>query len=220
MQLSLVCGACPHGRSRRQSTRPSRGPSVRWPWLPTWPRGRTFSRKNGGARVEGGREFEVSYDDHGSGRSETGRNLDLKAPDMRQAGSRRLSDGALYDLIANPVRCTGMPGREGELTPAETWKLVAFIRKLPTRVGERRGLRRGHRRVGRRGHPPGPSVRAAPGARRRSCSARRGGYRTRPSRASGPWAATPSTRRRPPVRAIPRDAISRGGPARQAFRNP
>jgi mono/diheme cytochrome c family protein len=88
-----------------------------------------------GAWIEGGRHFQdhcaACHGDDGSGKSEIGRNLYPKAPDMRIAETQRLSDGELYFIIMNGIRYTGMPGWEGEHTPAEAWKLVSFIRRLP-----------------------------------------------------------------------------------------
>jgi mono/diheme cytochrome c family protein len=90
---------------------------------------------DGQAWVDGGRHFQehcaVCHGDDGSGRSEIGRNLYPKAPDMRAAGTQELTDGELYFVIMNGVRYTGMPGWEDEHTSAEAWKLVAFIRRLP-----------------------------------------------------------------------------------------
>jgi mono/diheme cytochrome c family protein len=90
---------------------------------------------DGQAWLEGGRHFEdhcaVCHGDDGSGKSEIGRNLYPKAPDMRTAATQELTDGELYFVIMNGVRYTGMPGWEGEHTPDEAWKLVSFIRRLP-----------------------------------------------------------------------------------------
>jgi mono/diheme cytochrome c family protein len=91
--------------------------------------------KDATAWVDGGRHFQehcsICHDDNGSGRSEIGRNLYPKAPDMRQEGTQELTDGELYFVIMNGIRYTGMPAWQGEHTPEETWKLVSFIRKLP-----------------------------------------------------------------------------------------
>ncbi len=69
----------------------------------------------------------------GSGRTEIGRNLYPKPPDMRQPITQGQSDGELYYVIQNGVRLTGMPawGAAGH-EDQETWALVAFIRTLPT----------------------------------------------------------------------------------------
>jgi mono/diheme cytochrome c family protein len=87
------------------------------------------------AWIEGGRHFQdhcaVCHGEDGSGKSEIGRNLYPKAPDMRAAATQELSDGALYFIIMNGIRYTGMPAWEGEHTPAETWKIVSFIRRMP-----------------------------------------------------------------------------------------
>ena len=51
---------------------------------------------------------------------------------MRLPATQRLSDGELYDIIQNGVRWTGMPawGETGD--DPESWKLVLFIRHLPS----------------------------------------------------------------------------------------
>lgn len=67
----------------------------------------------------------------GSGRTELGRNLYPRAPDMRARGTQELTDGELFYIIENGVRLTGMPGWGGAGKPEETWKLVHFIRHLP-----------------------------------------------------------------------------------------
>jgi len=69
----------------------------------------------------------------GGGDTEMGRNLYPKAPDMRLPATQQLSDGALFYIIENGVRLTGMPAwgtgtPEGE---TESWGLVHFIRYLP-----------------------------------------------------------------------------------------
>lgn len=69
----------------------------------------------------------------GSGDSAIGRGLYPRSPDMRLDATQRLSDGALFYIIENGVRLTGMPawgtgGDEGELS---SWRLVHFIRHLP-----------------------------------------------------------------------------------------
>ena len=67
----------------------------------------------------------------GRGDTTIGRNLYLKAPDMRDAETQRLSDGELYYIISNGVRFTGMPAWGGEDSPESIWALVTFIRRLP-----------------------------------------------------------------------------------------
>jgi mono/diheme cytochrome c family protein len=92
------------------------------------------------AWVEGGRLFQdhcaVCHEENGSGKTEIGRNVYPKAPDMRLEDTQRLSDGALYFVIANGVRYTAMPAWAAEHTPEEIWRMVSFIRKLPKATPE------------------------------------------------------------------------------------
>ena len=69
----------------------------------------------------------------GSGRTEIGRNLYPKAPDMRSARTQSLTDGEIFAIIKDGVRLTGMPawGDEAGHDDTDNWKLVAFIRHLP-----------------------------------------------------------------------------------------
>lgn len=69
----------------------------------------------------------------GSGRTDIGKNLYPKAPDMRQDDTQSLSNGELFYIIHNGIRLTGMPAW-GDGSPEEdleSWKLVHFIRHLP-----------------------------------------------------------------------------------------
>ncbi|HEY6002559.1 MAG TPA: cytochrome c [Anaeromyxobacter sp.] len=67
----------------------------------------------------------------GSGRTEMGRKLYPRAPDMRRSETQDLSDGELFYIIENGVRLTGMPAWGGEGTAEGSWHLVHFIRHLP-----------------------------------------------------------------------------------------
>lgn len=53
-------------------------------------------------------------------------------PDLTDPAIQRMSDGALFAIIQNGVRWTGMPAFRSEHSAEETWKLVAFIRRVPT----------------------------------------------------------------------------------------
>jgi mono/diheme cytochrome c family protein len=85
-------------------------------------------------------EGEAHWADHcatchahnGSGDTVIGKNLYPKAPDMRKAGTQKMTDGELYYTIQNGIRMRGMPawGAAGD-TDEDTWKLVNFIRHLP-----------------------------------------------------------------------------------------
>jgi mono/diheme cytochrome c family protein len=68
----------------------------------------------------------------GSGNTEVGRNLYPRSPDMRLPATQQLSDGELFYIIHNGVRWTGMPawGESGD--DPDSWKLVLFIRHLPS----------------------------------------------------------------------------------------
>lgn len=70
----------------------------------------------------------------GRGRTEMGRGLYPKSPDMTTPDTQALSDGALFYIIENGVKLTGMPGW-GNGTPEgerSSWHLVRFIRRLPS----------------------------------------------------------------------------------------
>lgn len=69
----------------------------------------------------------------GSGGTEVGRNLYPPAPDMREPWTQSLTDGALFYIIRNGIRFTGMPawGPEDPEVDEGSWHLVHFIRHLP-----------------------------------------------------------------------------------------
>ena len=74
----------------------------------------------------------------GSGDTKLGRSLYPRAPDMRKPETQQLSDGALFYIIENGVRLTGMPAWGGEGPGHESWALVHFIRHLPQLSAEER----------------------------------------------------------------------------------
>jgi mono/diheme cytochrome c family protein len=69
----------------------------------------------------------------GSGKTDMGKNLYPRAPDMRLPATQQLTDGELYYIIRNGVPLTGMPAWGEPDTPQddESWQLVLFIRHLP-----------------------------------------------------------------------------------------
>ena len=69
----------------------------------------------------------------GKGESGMGKQMYPKTPDMTLAATQSLSDGALFAIIENGVRLTGMPGfGSGTAESAYgSWSLVHFIRHLP-----------------------------------------------------------------------------------------
>ena len=66
------------------------------------------------------------------GTTEIGANMYPKVPDLTSPEVQGRSDGALFYIIQNGVRWTGMPAWKGEHSPEDTWKLVALLRKAPT----------------------------------------------------------------------------------------
>jgi mono/diheme cytochrome c family protein len=79
----------------------------------------------------------------GRGHTLLGRNMYPKVPDLASPVIQGMSDGALFYVIENGIRWTGMPGWKGEHTPDESWRLVGFIRHLPAVSQEElRGLPR------------------------------------------------------------------------------
>ena len=70
---------------------------------------------------------------NGSGQTPIGKNVYLRAPDLRLADTQSMSDGELFWVIHNGIRFTAMPAW-GDGDPAQdqgSWKLVHFIRHLP-----------------------------------------------------------------------------------------
>jgi mono/diheme cytochrome c family protein len=75
----------------------------------------------------------ICHANDGSGDTTIGRGLYPKPPDMRSPRTQSLSDGELAWIIENGVRLTGMPAfGAGEYGADGNWKLVRFIRHLPS----------------------------------------------------------------------------------------
>ena len=75
----------------------------------------------------------LCHGNDGRGKTAIGQNLYPKPPDMTLQDTQGLPDGALFYIIKNGVRLTGMPAW-GENTPEDdraSWELVHFIRHLP-----------------------------------------------------------------------------------------
>ena len=91
-------------------------------------------------RADAWRDARKHYLDHcavchgrdAKGNTEMGANMYPKVPDLTSAEVQGRSDGALFYIIQNGVRWTGMPAWKDEHSPEESWQLVAFIRKTPT----------------------------------------------------------------------------------------
>jgi mono/diheme cytochrome c family protein len=87
----------------------------------------------GRAREHFANHCALCHGNDGRGKTEMGRNLYPKAPDMTAEPTQSLADGELFFIIKNGVRLTGMPAW-GEDTPEQdrqTWELVHFVRHLP-----------------------------------------------------------------------------------------
>jgi len=70
----------------------------------------------------------------GTGDTFLGRHTHPPAPDMRLPATQRMTDGELFYIIQNGVRLTAMPawGGGSEHDAVDSWKLVRFIRHLPS----------------------------------------------------------------------------------------
>jgi mono/diheme cytochrome c family protein len=75
----------------------------------------------------------ICHANDGSGKTEIGKNIYPKAPDMREPSTQSLTDGELFYIIHNGIRLTGMPawGSDDVEKDHDSWKLVHFIRHLP-----------------------------------------------------------------------------------------
>ena len=90
------------------------------------------------------RESADHFDDHcatchgadGRGHTEIGGYMYPPVPDLADPAIQQMSDGDLFYIIQNGVRWTGMPGWRKEHTPEDTWKLVSFVRRVPSLTAE------------------------------------------------------------------------------------
>ena len=76
------------------------------------------------------KQCDVCHGFDGSGRTEAGGGLYPPPADLRDRVTAGRTDGALFYLIRNGIRNTGMPG--WQLTDQQTWQLVLHIRNLPS----------------------------------------------------------------------------------------
>jgi mono/diheme cytochrome c family protein len=71
----------------------------------------------------------------GSGQIPLGQQMYPPAPDMRKEATQKKTDGELFYIIENGIRLSGMPGWGGGGAAhgaQDSWKLVRFIRHLPS----------------------------------------------------------------------------------------
>ena len=84
------------------------------------------------ARTHWADHCAVCHANDGSGDTEMSRGMYPPPPDMRQKDTQQKSDGALFYIIENGIRLSGMPAWGGPgIDPQDSWKLVRFIRHLP-----------------------------------------------------------------------------------------
>lgn len=76
----------------------------------------------------------ICHGNDGSGQVDIGRQMYPRAPDMRKERTQTLTDGELFYIIENGIRLSGMPAWGGgtEHSEKDSWKLVNFIRHLPS----------------------------------------------------------------------------------------
>lgn len=68
--------------------------------------------------------------------SEAGEGLNPPAPDLTLARIQKRTDGELFWILQNGIRMTGMPAFGPTHKDAELWKMVAFVRHLPSLTPE------------------------------------------------------------------------------------
>jgi mono/diheme cytochrome c family protein len=91
------------------------------------------------ARLHFADHCAICHANDGSGDTMMGRNLYPKPPDLRLEQTQKLADGAIFWIIENGVRFTGMPAfGSAHGSEEDSWKLVRFIRHLPQLTAEER----------------------------------------------------------------------------------
>jgi plastocyanin/mono/diheme cytochrome c family protein len=125
------------------------------------------------SQADAWRDAADHFDDHcavchgsdGRGHSEFGNRMYPPVPDLSDPAIQGMSDGALFSIIQNGVRWTGMPAFRQEHTEDETWKLVSFVRHVPqlTPSDVEEHEHQGHHRHGEPGEPGGAATSGAHG---------------------------------------------------------
>jgi mono/diheme cytochrome c family protein len=68
--------------------------------------------------------------------SEAGEGLNPPAPDLTGKKTQARTDGELFWIVQNGIRMTGMPAFGSTHKDEELWKMVAFLRHLPSLTPE------------------------------------------------------------------------------------
>jgi len=74
----------------------------------------------------------VCHDADGHGHTDLASRMYPRVPDLGGARVQAFSDGQLFWIIQSGIRLTGMPGFHGLVTDDDTWKLVSFVRRVPS----------------------------------------------------------------------------------------
>jgi plastocyanin len=74
----------------------------------------------------------VCHGANGRGAATIGARMYPPVPDLASDAIQQFSDGALFSIIQNGVSWTGMPAFRSTDSDEDTWRLVSFVRHLPT----------------------------------------------------------------------------------------
>jgi predicted CXXCH cytochrome family protein len=120
------------------------------------------------ANLEAGRadflaQCSNCHGNDGSGRTDVGRNLYPRVPNLNLAQTQELTDGELHYIIENGVEMTGMPawGNPHKVGNDASWQLVLYIRSLRPLTGREKAQQA---RLIASGAPSGASGPIRPGS--------------------------------------------------------
>jgi mono/diheme cytochrome c family protein len=90
------------------------------------------------ARVHFADHCATCHGNDGKGATQICQNFYPRPPDLTQAETQSFSDGELFYMIQNGIRFTGMPawGKDRPEADLDSWKLVHFLRHLPSITSE------------------------------------------------------------------------------------
>jgi predicted CXXCH cytochrome family protein len=140
--LGAICVVYVMRRGFRASTEPSRfetvvARSVRNLAIPSRAREEKNPLEPTSENLTTGREQFLArcsscHGNDGSGKTEVGRSLYPRVPDLRSAQTQNLTNGEIHYIIENGVELTGMPawGKPHQAPEDTTWRLVLYIRSL------------------------------------------------------------------------------------------